>query len=194
MRAKLTSMVLILFAISISTIGCDENNNVFNDPDSSDPVLPCRAFTLNENLNIGGDDIFIVYENNMSGNVIHMYSSGSEVFVIVSNDDFAFGFSGPPTMDGLDCNLNVAMADFDKDGKFDETATSFTSTCALEGNGGLFTLFPNEAMINASNQMANAFQTFESTQMNIPCKENLVVADETFFEGLISELGYMPTN
>ena len=192
MRNKLILLLFLTLALS-PIYGCDENNNVFNDPETPTPALPCRALTLNENFNIGVD-LFVVYENSSSGNVLHVYSDGREVFIIVSNDNFAFGFSGPPTMDGLDCNLDVAMADFDKDGKFDETATSFTSTCAIEGNGGVFTLFPNEAVINASSQMANAFQTFEGTEMDVPCKENQVVSDETFFEGLIKELGYVPTN
>lgn len=190
---RISIQLLLFIAVIISLVGCDENNNVFNDPASSAPVLPCRALTLNLNFNVG-EDIFAVYENSESKNVIHVYSDGTEVFIIVSNDDFAFGFSGPPTMEGLDCALDVAMADFDKDGKFDETATSFTSTCAIEGNGGVFTLFPNEAVINASTQMADAFQTFEATEMGIPCKENQVVSDETFFEGLIKELGYVPTS
>ena len=192
MRAKLFALLIFCFVL-IPVIGCDENNNMISDPGDGTPMLPCRALGLNENFNIGVD-LFAVYENSESKNVIHVYSSGSEVFIIVSNDDFAFGFSGPPTMDGLDCNLNVAMADFDKDGKFDETATSFVSTCAVEANGFVFTLFPNEAMINASTQMANAFQTFESTEMDVQCKENQVVSDQTFFEGLITELGYTPTN
>jgi len=97
-------------------------------------------------------------------------------------------------MDGLDCDLNVAKADFDNDGTFDETAAMFTSTSAIENNGFVFTLFPNEAMINASDMMADAFQTFESTEMGIVCKEFQVVSEEVFFDGLITELGYTPSS
>ncbi len=180
-----------MFFLMIAAIGCDENNNVISQPGAETPTLPCRALGLNLRFNIGAD-IFAVYENSSSGNVIHLFSSGTEVFAIVSNDDFAFGFSGPVTMDGHDCDLNVAMSDFDNDGMFDETATTFMSTCQVEANGFVFTLFPNSAVINASNQMADAFQTFESTEMDVPCKENQEVSKQPFFEGLITELGYTP--
>ncbi|GJM14914.1 MAG: hypothetical protein DHS20C13_02410 [Thermodesulfobacteriota bacterium] len=192
--AKLFVLPLLLTVFALG--GCDENNNVISqpeDPGDETPTLPCEALGLNLRFNIG-QDIFAVYENGLSSNVIHVFSSGSEVFIVLSNDDFAFGFSGPPTMDGQDCDLNVAMADFDKDGMFDETATMFTSTCAIENNGFIFTLFPNEAVINASDKMADAFQTFESTEMDIQCKESQVVSDQTFFEGLIKELGYTQPN
>ncbi|MGB2692275.1 MAG: hypothetical protein WBC96_07255 [Thermodesulfobacteriota bacterium] len=191
---KIKVLLPMLFLV-IAAIGCDENNSmvtlVGEDPGAETPMLPCEALGLNLRFSLGVD-VFAVYENSETDNVIHVFSSGSEVFIILSNDDFAFGFSGPPTMDGLDCNLDVAMADFDKDGKFDETATMFTSTCQVEANGFVFTLFPNSAVINASQKMADAFQTFESTEMDIQCKEFQEVSEETFFEGLIIELGYTP--
>ncbi|MGB3365166.1 MAG: hypothetical protein WBB48_10350 [Thermodesulfobacteriota bacterium] len=191
---KIKVLLPMLFLV-IAAIGCDENNSmvtlVGEDPGAETPMLPCEALGLNLRFSLGVD-VFAVYENSETDNVIHVFSSGSEVFIILSNDDFAFGFSGPPTMDGLDCNLDVAMADFDKDGNFDETATMFTSTCQVEANGFVFTLFPNSAVINASQKMADAFQTFESTEMDIQCKEFQEVSEETFFEGLIIELGYTP--
>lgn len=194
---KITKVLLPILFLILGVIGCDEGNNMITipgeEPGDETPTLPCRALGLNLRFNIGAD-VFAVYENSSSGNVIHVFSSGSEVFIILSNDDFAFGFSGPPTMDGQDCNLDVAMADFDKDGKFDETATMFTSTCQVEANGFVFTLFPNDAVINASNKMVDAFQTFESTEMDVACKENQEVSKQSFFEGLITELGYMPSN
>jgi len=42
--------------------------------------------------------------------------------------------------------------------------------------------------------MADAFQTFESTEMSIVCKEFQVVSEEVFFDGLITELGYTPSS
>lgn len=192
---RIRNFILPLFLIMFAAQGCDEHNSMITlvgeDPGEETPTLPCEALSLNLRFNIGLD-IFAVYENSSSSNVIHLFSTGSELFAIVSNDDFAFGFSGPVTMDGRDCDLNVAMADFDKDGKFDETATMFTSTCQVEANGFVFTLFPNGAVINASDKMADAFQTFESTEMDVPCKESQVVSEQTFFESLITELGYTP--
>lgn len=191
--AKIFVLPFLLVAFAIA--GCDEHNSMITlvgeEPGEETPTLPCEALSLNLRFNIGVD-IFAVYENSSSGNVIHLFSTGTEVFVIVSNDDFAFGFSGPVTMDGRDCDLNVAMADFDKDGKFDETATMFASTCQVEANGFVFTLFPQSAVINASAQMADAFQTFETTERDVSCKENQEVSKQTFFEGLITELGYTP--
>lgn len=192
---KTIKLLLPMLFLVIAAIGCDENNSMITlvgeDPGAETPMLPCEALALNLRFSLGVD-VFAVYENSATDNVIHVFSTGSEVFIILSNDDFAFGFSGPVTMDGLDCNLDVARADFDKDGMFDETATMFTSTCQVEANGFVFTLFPNSAVINASDKMADAFQTFESTEMDIACKEFQEVSDETFFEGLITELGYTP--
>jgi len=187
-------IALLLFSFSIT--GCDEGNNMITvvgeDPGSETPTtMPCEALSLNLRFNIGLD-IFQVYEDSSIDNVIHVFSSGSEVYIIVSNSSFSFGFSGLPTMDGQDCDLGVAMSDFDNDGKFDETATMFTSTCEIENNGFVFTLFPVEAEINASQKMEDAFQSFETMVMDVECKETQVVSEQTFFEGLITELGYTP--
>ncbi|MGB3365032.1 MAG: hypothetical protein WBB48_09665, partial [Thermodesulfobacteriota bacterium] len=139
---KTIKLLLPMLFLVFAAIGCDENNSMITlvgeDPGAETPTLPCEALGLNFRFNIGVD-VFAVYENSSSGNVIHLFSSGFEVFAIVSNDDFAFGFSGPVTMGGQDCDLDVAMADFDKDGKFDETATMFSSTCQVEANGFVFT-------------------------------------------------------
>ncbi|MEM7008264.1 MAG: hypothetical protein AAF462_03940 [Thermodesulfobacteriota bacterium] len=187
------NLIFAIVLVLVLSVSCDENNNMMSDPGSSTPKLECEALALNINFNIG-PDVFAVYENSSSKNIIHVYSNGAKVFIILSNDDFAFGFSGDASMDGLTCSLDVALADFDKDGMFDETATTFNSSCAVEANGFVFTLFPNEAEINASTQMENAFQSFESTEMDIPCEEFQVIENQTFFEGLIKELGYVPTN
>jgi hypothetical protein len=115
----------------------------------------CNSPSLNTPYITGDVEEFYVYNAPGSTLDTHLFSDGSNVYVLVFDGTTTFGFSGVPTGAGTACEFIKADADYDNDGTFDETARSFFSSCIRLDNGSGFTLLDGPSRVDASSEFEN---------------------------------------
>lgn len=141
-----------------------------------------------------GLEEFYVYTATGSTLDTLVFSDGSTVYVIVSDGKTIFGFKGVPTGTGTACQFNSAAADFNMDGVFDETATSFSSSGLRLTNGAEFTILGGPSSVNASQEFEKDLLVlynqvlYFNIYVPLSCGDILPVSQSGIYESLLSQL------
>ncbi|MFI5323996.1 MAG: hypothetical protein ACHQ6U_10815, partial [Thermodesulfobacteriota bacterium] len=105
-----------------------------------------------------------------------------------------FGFKGVATGAGTACQFYSAAADFNMDGVFDETATSFSSSVLRLTNGVEFTFLDGPSSVNASQEFENDLLVLYNQVLYfniyepISCGDIMPVSGSGIYESLLSQL------
>ncbi|MEW6144528.1 MAG: hypothetical protein AB1598_05865 [Thermodesulfobacteriota bacterium] len=148
-----TAFIALIYACGGSSSSDSPNPQPTPEPTPQPTSSPsaCNSPSLNTPY-LDGDDVEEFYVYNAPGSTLdtHLFSDGSNVYVLVFDGTTTFGFSGVPTGAGTACEFIKADADYNNDGTFDETANSFFSSCIRLDNGGGFTFLDGPSRVDAS--------------------------------------------
>jgi hypothetical protein len=162
MKSKELYSILLATLLIASIYGCGGSGGSSDSPGPQPTPEPtpsptsnpeaCNSPSLDTVYANSDEDEFYVYTAPGSTLDTHLYSDGSNVFVLVFDGGTTFGFSGFPSGAGTACEFIKASVDFDNDGAFDETAKSFSSHCLRLDNGAAFTFLDGPSRVDASPQ------------------------------------------
>jgi len=154
----------------------------------------CNSPALNSPFVTDGTEEFYTFTQTGSTLDTRLFSDGSTVYVIVSDGSTIFGFRASPEAAGTSCLMFSASADFDMDGTFDETASSFGSSCLRLENGAEFTFVDGPSEVDASQEFENQLLLlynqllFFNITAPLSCGSIDPVAGSGIYESLLSQL------
>lgn len=154
----------------------------------------CNSPVLNSPYVTGGTEEFYSFTQSDGTLDTRLFSDGSTVYVLVSDGSTIFGFRAAPEAAGTSCLMFSASADFDMDGTFDETASSFGSSCIRLENGAEFTFVDGPSEVDASQEFENRLLLlynqllFFNITAPLSCSGIDPVAGSGVYESLLSQL------
>ena len=189
------SALIIMFVIT----GCDSGgDSADNEPSvSMTPLIntsSCTAPALDTPFISDNVEEFFIFSPDGGTLDVRVFSDGANVFLIASDEQTVFGFTGVPLDSGSSCALISASADFNFDGVFDETAINFMGDCAVEEGGSKLMLLNGTSSVGASEQFNERLLIFYNQTLlfnilnNIACSTSEAVSSAGIFNSLLSEL------
>lgn len=141
-----------------------------------------------------GTEVFYSYTSEGSTLDTSVFSDGVNVFIIVSDGGTIYGFQGAATGAGTSCLLVSAMADYDMNGVFDETAESFSSGCLRLDDGERFTYLEGRNSVEASEKFEESLLSlynqvlFFNIYNPFVCAETRTASEQRIYDSLLQEL------
>lgn len=145
----LTALLILVYGGCGGGGGQEPSQRPDPAPPVSDPSA-CAVPPLDSSFSDGAQTRSYVFSTETTGLTVRAYSDSSNVYLIASDGFTTFGFKGVPVNGGDSCELFAAMADYDGDGIFDETAGNFTSTCTRLDDGAMLTFLDGPGSVDAS--------------------------------------------
>jgi hypothetical protein len=173
--------------------GCDNGgNSTGNEP----PITPsCTTLSLDTPfLNKNNKEEFFIFLPENGTLDVRVLSDGTNVFLIVSDGQTVFGFTGVPLDSGSSCALISASVDFNFDGFFDETTVNFISDCSILDEGAKLLLLSGRSSVEASDQLKEKLLIFYNQILyfdilnGFDCSNSEAVSSAGICESLLSEL------
>lgn len=202
MKTPKKILIYLLVPVILASVygGCGGSGGNGPQPTPSPTPQPtpqpgaCNSPSLNTPYITGETEEFYSFTQTGSTLDTKVFSDGSTVFVLVNDGSAIYGFRGLPGGGGTSCALFSASADYNSDGTFDETATSFESACLRLESGSEFTLIDGPSKVDASQQFENGLLVlynqvlFFNVSDPLDCESIDPVEGSGVYESLLSEL------